>query len=353
MKRPDRQRIAGEQPHERGGQAEAERLEDHHLHDLRAPRAEQAQVGDRVAALGDRQEHRVEREQEAQQRADRGEEVARLVARVAAPGAAARRLGRLARPRFPRPASARSSARTAASRPGLRLHEDPRDFARQPARAPAGARAPSPPPVRSPSAPNVFGTQHGGDGQRRDASAQLAADDPLGDASDRAPARYGQLRPIPLAERVASGIVWASPSSSARLSVGAGESAPSARRPFGPTTLAVCSSSGAAWLTPGSASTRASSLRRSRREPRARSCRFAGPITAWTTSVAEPAMLPSATVTSRTRAPRRSRRRGRRAAPGRRARAAAAGRGRQQRVGSHQRPRPRGFGGGQRSTSRR
>ena len=172
--RPDRERISGEQPEQRRDQAEAQRLEQDHPHDLRVARAEQAQVGDRVAALGDRQENRVEREQEAQQRADRGEELARLLAR-------AQRLvqqldvfvGR--GDRQPRPGERpelRAHLRLAA---GLGLHEDPRDPAAQPGeRLQAGQ-----PHHRHRCArqrAELGGVEHRVDGQRRDASAQLERD---------------------------------------------------------------------------------------------------------------------------------------------------------------------------------
>ena len=116
---------------DRGRSAEAETLEEHHLHDRRALRAVDAQVGDRLAALRHGEEHRVEREQQPEQRRDHGEERARLVRRGEAPGAAARRPRRpLATSRRP-PASACSSLAHGASCPGFRLHEHARDAAAQ------------------------------------------------------------------------------------------------------------------------------------------------------------------------------------------------------------------------------
>ena len=84
--------------------------------DRRAPRAGDAQVGDRPAAIGDGQQHRVEREQEAEQRADRREQAAGQVAR--AERLAQQRdvlVGRRRLPIRPPAERAASSARTAAS----------------------------------------------------------------------------------------------------------------------------------------------------------------------------------------------------------------------------------------------
>jgi hypothetical protein len=130
VKNAQRQRIAAQQPRQRGDDAQAEGLEDQHLHDRRAPRPDQAQVRDRPASLGNRQQQRVEREQQAQQRADRGEERARLVAGVQRP--VQRRdilIGRRdlqAPPRQRLQPRARRGLRT-----GLGLHQDPRDPAPQ------------------------------------------------------------------------------------------------------------------------------------------------------------------------------------------------------------------------------
>ena len=84
----------------------------------RAPCAVQAQIGDRLAALGDGQQQRVEREQEAEQRADRREQAARLVAR--AQRLAQQRDVLVGRRDRERPAGERAAARerTAASWPG-------------------------------------------------------------------------------------------------------------------------------------------------------------------------------------------------------------------------------------------
>ncbi len=82
VKDAPRERVAAQQSDERGHDAEAQRLEEEHLHDRAALGADQAQIGDRLAALGNGQQQRVEREQEPEQRADRCEERARLVARA-------------------------------------------------------------------------------------------------------------------------------------------------------------------------------------------------------------------------------------------------------------------------------
>ena len=81
MEDTDGEDVAGAQPHERRGHPQAHGLEQDHLDDPQARGAAQAQVGDRLAAVGHGQEHRVERQQQAEQRADRREQAARETAR--------------------------------------------------------------------------------------------------------------------------------------------------------------------------------------------------------------------------------------------------------------------------------
>jgi hypothetical protein len=86
------------------------------------------------------------------------------------------------------------------------------------------------------------------------------------------------------------GIVWASPSSDHEARVGPREidgHTPAAGADEGRGLF----EQGAACSTPGRRSTRASSDSLKPSGPRARTCRFAGPMTVCTTSPAEPAML--------------------------------------------------------------
>ncbi len=71
-----REHIAGEQAEDRCDHPQAQRLEEDHLHDAGPTGAGHAQIGDGLAAVGDSQQHRVEREQQPEQCPDGGEQPA-------------------------------------------------------------------------------------------------------------------------------------------------------------------------------------------------------------------------------------------------------------------------------------
>ncbi len=171
VKDAPREHIPTEQPKERGGKAEAERLEEHHLHDRRSLGSDQAQVGDRAAPLGHGQQQRVEREQQAQQRGDRGEERARLVA--GRQRLAQRRDVLVGRGDGQRPSG---EPLQLGARGGLlagpALHQDPRDPSPQ-AGEPLQARQRRHGHVRLRERPECFRAEHRGDAQSIGAPAQL------------------------------------------------------------------------------------------------------------------------------------------------------------------------------------
>ena len=82
LEQRDRQQIAEGEPDAAGDDAEHERVEQQHLDDHPARVAVEAQILDQLPALRDRQQQRVEREQEADERADRREQAGRLVRRA-------------------------------------------------------------------------------------------------------------------------------------------------------------------------------------------------------------------------------------------------------------------------------
>ncbi len=68
--------------HDRRGDAEHQRVEQHHLHRRRAAVAFEDQVGDHEPSRGNGEQHRTEREQEADHRAEGGEHGRRLIRRL-------------------------------------------------------------------------------------------------------------------------------------------------------------------------------------------------------------------------------------------------------------------------------
>ena len=82
VKQRAREHLAERDPHERGAHPEQQRLKAQDQQHLAGVEALHAQVGDEAPALGDREQHRVDGEQEADHRADRGEQRGRLVRRL-------------------------------------------------------------------------------------------------------------------------------------------------------------------------------------------------------------------------------------------------------------------------------
>ncbi len=77
-----RKHVAERDPHNRGADPKQQRLKAQNQQYLVGVEALHPQIGDEAPALGDREQHRVERQQEAHHPADRGKQRGRLVGRL-------------------------------------------------------------------------------------------------------------------------------------------------------------------------------------------------------------------------------------------------------------------------------